>query len=188
MQYKILTKRGYELLDVASVLQKSIRRGDTKKAGYFAQELVASNYHNYVWKRLLTISAEDCAGIITQEIQALHNGFTFVNKGNQKKLKGRIFISKAVIILCHAMKSRDADHLQCLLYDKNIGITDQEIEQEIAQIDRDPKMEIPEYTYDCHTKKGKFAGKTKQQFFIDEQDALYPKQQGLFDDLVEKIK
>ena len=35
MQYKILTKRGYELLDVASVLQKSIRRGDTKKAGYF---------------------------------------------------------------------------------------------------------------------------------------------------------
>jgi hypothetical protein len=35
------------------------------------QELVASGYVEYVWKRLLTISVEDCHRIITQEISRL---------------------------------------------------------------------------------------------------------------------
>ena len=186
MRKKLLTRRGYELLDVASALQKSIRRGDYKIAGYFGQELVASRYHNYVWKRLLTISAEDCHGIITTEIEALFNSFNFINKGRnrQDKIKGRIFVSKAIIILCTALKSREPDHLQCLLYDKKIGITDEEIQEEINDLDElDVVQEIPEYTYDVHTFKGKQMGKTKTEFFKDEQQCLKPFQAGLFDDL-----
>ncbi|NTV25922.1 MAG: hypothetical protein HGB01_06895 [Chlorobiaceae bacterium] len=181
MQY--LTKRGYALLDVASALQKSIRRGDAKLAGYIAQELVASGYVEYVWKRLLTISAEDCHGIITQEIKALHESFVLVNKG-KKELKGRIFVSKAVLILAHALKSRDADHLQCLMYDQKLGITDEEIEAEIRGLDRLEKVELPEYTYDVHTRNGRIAGKTKEMFFREEQQGLSPKAPGLFDNLL----
>lgn len=179
---RLYTKRGYQLLDVASALQKSIRRADTKLAGYWAQELVASNYHNYVWKRLLTISAEDCHGLITDEIHSLYQSFLFINKGQPKgKIKGRIFISKAVIVLCSAPKSRDADALQCLVYDKKIGLTDEQLEKDIQETDAMLPEELPDYVFDVHTFQGKRSGKTKKDFFAEEYDALQPKQKGLFD-------
>ena len=42
-----------------------------------------------------------------------------------------------------------------------------------------------DYAFDCHTLKGKRKGKTKTDFFRDEQRALKPFQPGLFDDLPE---
>lgn len=39
-----LTKRGYNLFEVASCLQKAIRRGETALAGYMAIELFESGY------------------------------------------------------------------------------------------------------------------------------------------------
>ena len=100
MRKRLLTQRGYDFYEVASALQKSIRRADTKVAGYFALELFPQ-YHNYVWKRLLTVSAEDCYGpMITQEVKALHDSFLFVNKGKKgNQIGGRVFISKAVVAL-----------------------------------------------------------------------------------------
>jgi hypothetical protein len=41
-------------------MQKAVRRGDAKLAGYWALELWASGFGQYVWRRLLTVSAEDC--------------------------------------------------------------------------------------------------------------------------------
>jgi hypothetical protein len=43
----------------------------------------------------------------------------------------------------------------------------------------------PDYALDCHTLKGKRAGKTKADFFHEEQRALRPWQPGLFDELPE---
>jgi hypothetical protein len=43
---------------------------------------------------------------------------------------------------------------------------------------------IPEYAFDCHTRRGKAMGKTKADFFKAEQAALMPLEQGLFDHLV----
>jgi hypothetical protein len=77
---RFLTKRGYEFGEVSSAMQKAIRRGDTRLAGYWALELWASGYGNYVWKRLLTVSAEDCWGILTQEVKALHDSYALVNQ------------------------------------------------------------------------------------------------------------
>ena len=57
---RFTTKRGYEFGEVSSAMQKAVRRADTRLAGYWALELWASGYGNYVWKRLLTVSAEDC--------------------------------------------------------------------------------------------------------------------------------
>ena len=34
---------------------------------------------------------------------------------------------------------------------------------------------MPGYAFDCHTLKGKRAGRTKEDFFRDEQAALEPK-------------
>ena len=67
----ITTKGGYDFYEVSSAMQKAIRRADIAVAGFFALELWESGFRDYVWKRLFTISAEDCFGIITKEIEAL---------------------------------------------------------------------------------------------------------------------
>jgi len=48
------------------------------------------------------------------------------------------------------------------------------------------REKIPDYAFDCHTQKGRRMGKTKAEFFRDEQAALEPFQPGLFDDLSEQ--
>ena len=138
--------------------------------------------HNYVWKRLLTVSAEDCYGpMITQEVKALHDSFLFVNKGKKRnQIGGRIFISKAVILLCEWKHNRDADILSNYIYDKKRSITDEQIESYFDEVRKD-KVEVPEYVYEVHTLKGKRMGKTKVDFFEEEEAALVNKQESLFD-------
>jgi replication-associated recombination protein RarA len=189
MSYRMFTKRGYDLFDVASALQKSIRRGDAKTAGYFALELEASGYTNYLWKRLFVISAEDIAGCVTQEILALHSAYVLINKGiaKGKAPKGRIFISKAAILLSEAYKCRDADHLIIYLYDQK-GITDERAKALIEDVTESDRKDIPEYAFDCHTARGKAMGKTKEDFLKAEFESLKPRIKGLFDDLLDERK
>lgn len=179
--FTLRTKNGYDFYECASALQKSIRRNDVVTAAFFAVELWSSGYGNYVWKRLYTISAEDCWGLITREVDALHNGYELVNKGASEP-KGRIFIGKAVILLCECHKSRDADHLNNLVVDK-IAPDDASVLAALDDARRNP-IPVPEYTFDVHTKKGRKMGRTKEQFFHDEHEALTPKMPGLFDSLV----
>ena len=174
----IRTINGYDFFEVSSAMQKAIRRGDARVAGFFALELWHSKYPDYVWRRLFTISAEDCYGIITNEIEALWQGHELVNK-NKNEPKGRIFVSKAVLLLCECRKCRDADHLQSLVYDRK----DVDVERWIDDVRHYP-LPIPDYTFDIHTRKGKKRGRTKEEFFREEYEALRPRISGLFDDLV----
>ena len=180
MKRDIPTIRGYALMEVISCLQKAIRRGDTALAGYMALELFESRHWRYLWKRLLVISAEDCAGIVTQEIRALYDSFLLLtDQGRQHR--SRIFLSKAVIVLCQARKSRDADHLQNFVYDRQM-LDAAKLEQALSEARRSPeRVPLPEYTFDCHTRRGRARGKTKDDFFTDEFAALQPRQQGEFD-------
>ena len=176
----LVTQNNYDLYEVASALQKSIRRGDTKTAGFFALELFP-RYAEYCWRRLLTISAEDCYGIITKEIKALYDSFWVINKNNKgDNLKGRIFISKAVILLSEAKHNRDADLLSNYIYDKRIGLDDDVINNYFDEV-RKENIKMPEYVYDVHTIKGKKRGKTKRDFFIEEEKSLANKQMSIFD-------
>lgn len=79
--------------------------------------------------------------------------------------------------------------LGCDLDQREFGglhvIASGELEKDIqAARDEVPRMPIPEYAFDCHTKKGRVAGKTREQFFKDEQKALQPREPGLFDHLI----
>lgn len=181
MAYDLRTVHGYNFYNVSSCLQKSIRRADARLAGYMALELWTSGYVAYLWKRLFTISAEDCYGILTKEIEALWQGYQLVND-KAVKPKGRIFISKAVLLLCAAKKCRDADHLSNFVYDKMDGLTPEMLDRKISECKE--YVELPEYVYDVHTMRGKKMGKTKEQFFKEEYEALKPKQAGLFDDVI----
>ena len=180
------TKRKYDLFEVASALQKSIRRADIRIAGYFVTELFESGFHNYAWKRLVTVSAEDCRDFVTQEIMALRAAYYFINKAVKKGAppKGRIFLAKAVIVLCQSIKSRDADLLTNYIYDQNKMLPTEEIDRLLEEV-RATAQPIPEYAFDVHTKRGKDMGKTKEMFFSEEQEALNPAdQESLFAHLV----
>ena len=85
MSYHLHTIRGYSFPAVSSAMQKAVRRGDAKLAGYWALELWASGFGQYVWRRLLTVSAEDCWGILTQEVKALHDSYTEINQNTPRE-------------------------------------------------------------------------------------------------------
>lgn len=184
MAPRLLTIRKYHLSDVASALQKAIRRADARVAGYFAIELFESHYTAYAWRRLLTISAEDCAGLVTQEIAALRDAWERIDRA--QKGKGRVFLAKAIILLSQAAKSRDADHLTNLVYDAQ-ALDDATIEASLDEARQHPEP-IPDYAYDVHTRVGKRRGKTKTQFFVEEFDALTPRAPGLFDADLEAVR
>jgi hypothetical protein len=207
---RLTTKRGYSMLEVASALQKAIRRADARLAGYFAIELFESNYRDYVWRRLLTISAEDCWGVITHEVEALYRAWQAIDKAKPKQGAGRIFVAKATILLAEARKCRDADHLTNLIYDPQ-AVDEKAVEELLAEAASHAKCErcgftqgqhpikecagfeagnvpLPDYTFDCHTARGKARGKTKQDFFVTEHDASIPREQGLFDADLEDLR
>ena len=142
---KIRTICGFVFFFGLSSMHKVIRRAVVRVAGFFALELWSSNFRDYVWKRLFTISAEDCYGLISSEIEALWQGHELVNK-NRQEPKGRVFVSKAVLLLCACRKCRDADHLQNFVYDYK----DVDVERWIEDVRRYP-IPIPLYTYDVHT-------------------------------------
>ena len=106
MSYKLLTRTGHNLFTMLSLLQKAIRRGDYQGAGYAAYECF-EKYHKVLWKRILTVSAEDCWGIVTKEIMALK----YLDE--QTGEKNRKYVSQAIKILCDNKKSRDACYYAC---------------------------------------------------------------------------
>lgn len=132
------TKRGYQLFEVLSAMQKAIRRGDTRMAAYWAAEAYDESNkaaRSRVWNRLIVISAEDCAGTTTQhvvslrrqevnavlqkELEALRAADETVNKnkaGGKENPPCVLFVMKAARMLAMAPKCRDDDNFYCLVY------------------------------------------------------------------------
>jgi hypothetical protein len=100
-----------------------------------------------------------------------------------KRAKGRIFISKAVILLCLSKKSRDPDHLQNMVYVQSADLYPETLSEDLRESGE--YVALPEYAYDCHTREGKKRGKTKADFFKSEQAAWQPFQPRLFDHLID---
>jgi len=176
MGYQMLTKNGHSFWDMASMLQKAIRRCDYKRAGYAANELF-DKYRGYLWRRLLVISAEDCYGIMTQEIIALKQA------EEAMKEPEKIFVSKAIVLLCCARKNKDADYFACNLMHSDSPMPKEEIEHyDISEIEDLPGGKIPQWVYSWHTRKGRELGKDCVDSIIEDQLALTPHQMSLFDD------
>lgn len=179
-KWKMVTRHGHSFYDMSSMLQKSIRRGTIKLAAYAANEL-KDQYRNYLWKRLLVISAEDCYGVITKEIIALKLADDEANKKNRQGEKEDIFISKAIVLLCQARKNRDACYLACNYMNMEYTLPEDKIEHvDLSECDK-MDIDIPDWVFDVHTLKGKYSGKTINDMIVEEQSALQPHQMGLFD-------
>lgn len=180
------TKNGYSMFEMSSMIQKAIRRCDIPHAAYAAAELYPS-YRTMLWNRLLTVSAEDCYGIMTREIMALAQADERLNGKKPADKANMVFLAKAVILLCMARKNRDADYVACNYLWGNRRLTEGEVidlidSSEVERLMREePLFRVPEYVFDVHTYRGKQQGKTRLDFFIEENEALEPRQLSLFD-------
>ena len=181
------TKNGYSMFEMSSMIQKAIRRCDIPHASYAAAELYP-NYRKLMWNRLLTVSAEDCYGVITKEIVALQAADEQVNAKKTNGNQNMVFVAKAIILLCMARKNRDADYVACNYLWGNPEMTEEEridlidSDEVMRLMENEPNFRVPNYVYDVHTYRGKRNGKTKLDFFIEENEALEPRQIGLFDE------
>lgn len=178
------TIHGCDLFVVASALQKAIRRNEPRLACWAVTELHKSGYMQYAWKRLLIVSAEDCDGIITSEIEALYRAhMLIVEKSKKDKPRGLVFLTKATLLLCRTPKNRDADHAGWLVKQGTL-VSEEEVLHLMNEVEASNPPRIPDYVYDVHTLKGRMRGKTREDFFRDEQLALFPKAPGVFDHLM----
>jgi replication-associated recombination protein RarA len=152
------TPGGYLNGEVASALQKAIRRGNEREALFWASELDLAGYGGYVWKRLRIIASED-VGLAAPEAVILTR-VLYDNWLEAKKAKHEdalpLFLAHAVLVLARATKSGIALHACLAFWMGN--------RQAIA-------MEIPDHALDMHTSRGRKMGQGKQ-YFLEEAGRL----------------
>jgi replication-associated recombination protein RarA len=146
MAYHLTTRGGFDFYEVASALQKEIRRGQEEAALYWALEL-AGQYDDFLWRRLAIVASEDVGpadNSIAVLIDVLAVNYRDVKQASQRPQE-RIILAHAIIALCRAPKSRIADDLACVVSHQreSEGLT----------------REIPDYALDQHTQRGKRQGR-----------------------------
>jgi replication-associated recombination protein RarA len=145
------TVGGYDVHQVLSALQKSIRRGLEEDALYWAVELYKSNHASLAWARFEIIATEDIGPAdfnAVVRIQTLHELWTKMKKNNNPG--DRLFFIQAVILLVREPKSRIVDNANIVFFEGS---------QE--------KKPIPDYALDIHTKEGRVMGRGNAHFFSE---------------------
>ncbi len=157
------TRKGYQFSECSSAMQKSIRRCDEETALFFATELEASGYGEYVFRRLRLIASEDIGLAephMPATIRALYENYVDAKKKKDDKQESwRLFLVHAVILLSRARKSRCVDH--ALLYFYN----------------SDERIPVPDIARDGHTAAGRKMGR-REKFFFEESSLLVDPESG----------
>ncbi len=137
----LITKNNYNLDEVVSALQKSIRRGMEEESLYWAIELAKSGYGQYLWRRLCVVVSEDI-GLVEPMAPAVINSLAENCKRCTKSWKDpeMLPIAHAVLYLCRCYKNREVDDY---------------IEYMMLNIKKSYRLDIPEYALDVHTEEGK---------------------------------
>lgn len=150
--YEIKTKKGYDFFQVASAFQKSIRRCDEEQSTFWGIELYESGYQAYAWKRMVIMASED-VGLgdpdVIVRIMALKQSYDFLASKNERSLPERLPFMQAVLLLTRCMKSRYVDHAITYYW----------------QTHKDKNLEMPDYAFDMHTRKGKAMGRGLKYFY-----------------------
>jgi len=153
------TQNGYPLLEVASALQKTIRRGDEEQAMYWALELVP-RFEQYLWRRLVVIVNEDI-GLANPALLSLvptQRAVYFEFREQGKDGTARLALANAILLMCRSPKSRLSDHFQCAVNQDRL---------------HGQHREIPDYALDKHTGRGRNL-KRGVAHWLDEGCQLHP--------------
>ncbi|MBQ1900288.1 MAG: hypothetical protein II153_05220, partial [Erysipelotrichaceae bacterium] len=156
-----VSKHGISADLLISAMQKCIRRGQEDLAMRFAYELyVTSSFHEEkMWNRLLVIGVEDIgfadpnAMVIVNTLNTLRKEFPY-GDGDRP-----IFFLYAIRYLCKCKKERSTDHIKNIIMKEN----------EKGEI-----PEIPDWTIDMHTNKGRFELGRDVFYFMNEASKVEP--------------
>ena len=107
-------------------------------------------FTNYCWNRLLVVSAEDCADLVTQEVVALWQASRKLSndtkKGRAAERGHAVFLLKAIVLLAKSRHSFDTNVLAHLVSDR---IPDSEFDAAIARCEAvavdDDDWDVPEW-------------------------------------------
>jgi replication-associated recombination protein RarA len=156
---ELTTPGGYKCGEVASAMQKCIRRGRADDALFWATELDltrsgpdCTGFGEYVWKRLKIIASEDVGladNSAAPTIQALYQHWLEQRKKKDTRhAPERLFLVHAVLYLAHTVKSRLVDHALIAMYEA-----------------KRPAREIPDFAKDRHTAAGRKLRRGWKQFW-----------------------
>ena len=130
--------------EVASALQKCIRRGLEYDSCFFAYIFHKSGFGPYLWRRLSIICSEDVgngdpfAAIL---LNSLKDSWTDIHKQvKEHTLDKFILVTQAILYLCRSEKSRETDNLTNLI-DENYK--------------SNKRIPMPEIAICPHTKQGR---------------------------------
>ncbi len=163
-----VSKHGIPADLLISAMQKCIRRSQADLAMRFAYELyITSPFHEEkMWNRLLIISVEDVgfgdsnALMIVKTLNDMRKEYPYLD-GDRP-----IFFLYAIRYLCGCKKERSTDHIKNIIMKEN----------EKGEI-----PEIPEWTMDMHTNKGRFELGRDVFYFLNEASKVEPLWEG-YDD------
>lgn len=136
-------------MEVASSLQKCVRRGLEKQALHWVFELTSSGLAGLAFKRLETMVWEDIG--VTDQLAGLYarRAIDDAKEWFPDRPTWKLAIASAVMALCRANKCRDADNLQVL------------VRMERA---KGGPGRIEDYALDKHTIRGKKMGRWDDHF------------------------
>jgi len=145
-EYEAITVNGHQMDEIASMVQKMIRRGEEKQSLKAAIEL-AHHTPYYCWHRLMVILLEDIGPLnieIANFIKLCRDEY-FRMRSKKEGSECNLALSNAVVALCRSKKSRVATDLMCLC--------------NIEMNEADWEIEIPDEALDGHTKRGRAMGR-----------------------------
>ena len=152
-QFDLKTKRGYQLDEVVSALQKSIRRGLEEEAAYWALELADSGMGQYLWRRLMVIAFEDIGLGSPDVVNLVVSGWIATKEATKTWAEMRHeMLGTVILAMCRAMKSREGDDFLWLVMTKR---------------GKEPLKEVPDFALDEHTSRGRSMGRGVQFWFSD---------------------
>lgn len=150
---RVTTKRGYAADELISMLQKTIRRGETKLALLAGRELFESSpeLEEMMWSRLLVISCEDCGDGTFLQPLVVNNLYAMHERLDRSFGDRWLFAVHAIRYLAESIKDRTSDEYA------NLSI------HWINSSER--PFEVPAYAVDVHTRRGQLEGRTVDDFW-----------------------
>lgn len=154
-----LIKGQYVFGEVASAMQKEMRRGDVRQALWWALLLYEAAPY-YAWKRILVTVCEDVGMASPETVDRFVNLALAWRIAKEKSwyVTGHA-VTLAVMLICAAPKSTAVEDLQTIYLTK--------IRELAALKSKAEWPPIPEYAKDAHTAAGKAAGKTCRDWYED---------------------
>lgn len=156
--WNLQTEHGYMLDQVVSALQKSIRRGDSDGALWWAYELNVSGFGGWAWRRVMIIASED-VGLAEPNAPAVIAGLWTASQvllANQRKPVPPAKVQHPWLQLLHAVwflaRSRKNRELADLC-----GVLE-------LRVQRREFPPVPDVALDGHTAAGRAAGRGSVHF------------------------